>query len=81
MGEWAELSFGPKRQPAGGGRGHPALRKEFIPEAFAHFILERDKRKFLEEPKPADRCCLGLNTCLPCVVTHTVGLQLTHTSP
>lgn len=81
MGEWAELSFGPRRQPAGGGRGHPALTKEFRPEAFAHFIVERDKPKFLGEPKSADRCCLGLNTYLPFVATHRVGIQLTHTSP
>lgn len=81
MGEWAELSFGTRRQLAGGVRERPALRKELRPGAAARPILEREKRKFLEESTVAARCCLGLDTCLPCVATRRVGVRLTHSFP
>lgn len=74
MGERAELSFGTGRQLAGGVREHPALRKEVRPGAVAHPIIERGRRKFLEESTPAARYCLGLDTCRPCVATRRVGI-------
>lgn len=60
MGKWAELSFGPRRQLARE-RACPALRKKLRP-VIAHPISERDTLRFLEEPKVAARCFMGLNT-------------------
>lgn len=60
----------PQEETSWGGQGASCSQKEWRPEAIAHPILERDKPKFLKEPRLAARCCLGLNTCLP-VLSHT----------